>query len=105
LNILFIEDKLLFTADSIPLKNDIPNYDNYIELMDSLEEIKTNKEYNILLTSWTPALTDPSEIDKIIFEGEQYIKTIGIVHGLDRARDIIKDISERYMKGDILEDE
>ena len=36
---------------------------------------------------------------------EQYIKTIGIVHGLDRARDIIKDISERYMKGDILEDE
>jgi len=36
---------------------------------------------------------------------EQYIKTIGIVHGLDRTRDIIKDISERYMKGDILEDE
>ena len=36
---------------------------------------------------------------------EQYIKTIGTVYGLDRARDIIKDISERYMKGDILEDE
>jgi len=36
---------------------------------------------------------------------EQYIKTVGIVYGLDRARDTIKDISERYMKGDILEDE
>lgn len=36
---------------------------------------------------------------------EQYIKTIGTVYGLDRARDIVKDISERYMKGDILEDE
>ena len=36
---------------------------------------------------------------------EQYIKTIGTVYGLDRARDIIKDLSERYMKGDILEDE
>jgi|TARA_R100001015_G_C4610870_1_gene166268 hypothetical protein len=36
---------------------------------------------------------------------EQYIKTVGIVYGLDKARDIIKDIQERYMKGDILEDE
>jgi|TARA_R100001591_G_scaffold56565_2_gene66218 hypothetical protein len=36
---------------------------------------------------------------------EQYVKTVGIVYGLDKARDIIKDIQERYMKGDILEDE
>ena len=36
---------------------------------------------------------------------EQYVKTVGIVYGLDKARDIIKDIQERFMKGDILEDE
>lgn len=76
LNIYFIEDRILFTADSIPLKDDIPNYDNYIELMASLEKIKANRDYTTLLTSWTPALTDKNEIKRIISEGEDYMKKI-----------------------------
>ncbi len=79
MNILFVEDKILFTADSVPLKNDIPNYDNYIELMKSLEKIKRNKEYETLLTSWTPALTEKSVIEKVISEGEEYMKNIDLV--------------------------
>lgn len=76
LNILFIEDGILFTADSIPLKNDIPNYDNYPDLMKSLEKIKNNNDYNILLTSWTPPLLTKSEIDRIINEGSEYMLMI-----------------------------
>lgn len=73
LNILFTEDRILFTADSIPLKNDIPNYDNYFALMKSLGEIKTNGDYDMLLTSWTPPLTGSLEIKNLIAEGENYV--------------------------------
>lgn len=76
LNILFKEDRILFTADSIPLKNDIPNYDNYPDLMESLNVIKENNNYNILLTSWTPPLTDSPKIKKLISEGEEYMMKI-----------------------------
>jgi hydroxyacylglutathione hydrolase len=73
LNILFKENRILFTADSIPLKNDIPNYDNYPELRKSLKTIKENNLYEVLLTSWTPPFSDLSEIKKLINDGEEYI--------------------------------
>lgn len=80
LNILFEEDKILFTADSIPLKNDIPNYDSYPELMKTLEEIKKQApDLQMLLTSWTPPLTDKNEIEKIISDGEVYMRQIDCV--------------------------
>ena len=73
INILFKEDNILFTADSIPLKNDIPNYDSYPDLMNSLGCIKKRNDFSILLTSWTPPLMDGSEIEKIISDGEKYM--------------------------------
>jgi len=76
LNILFREDQILFTADSIPLKNDIPNYDSYGELMKSLDFIANNNQYKILLTSWTPPLLEMKEITRILAEGEEYMKRI-----------------------------
>ena len=63
INILFKENNILFTADSIPLKSDIPNYDSYPDLMNSLEGIKKRNDFSILLTSWTPPLMDGSEIE------------------------------------------
>jgi hydroxyacylglutathione hydrolase len=78
LNILFKEAQVLFTADSIPLKNDIPNYYSYNELIKSLEKIKNNREYNILLTSWTLPLTDEKSISEIITNGEEYLRQIDI---------------------------
>lgn len=78
LNILFKEDRILFTADSIPLKNDIPNYDNYCNLVESLDAIKKNNEYKILLTSWTPVLSETNEINRIINEGFEYMSKIDI---------------------------
>lgn len=75
-NVLFMEDKIFFTADSIPVKNDIPNYDNFYDLMKSLNYIKSNQDYSILLTSWTPPLTSQKEIKKILDEGERYLKLL-----------------------------
>ena len=79
LNILFENERILFTADSIPLKDDIPNYDNYVALMQSLDKIKSNLDYDILLTSWTPAIKDRAEIEKLISEGETYMHKIDSV--------------------------
>lgn len=76
LNILFREDRVLFTADSIPLKNDIPNYDNYFDLINSLNMIRSNREFVTLLTSWTPPLLSTADIDKVLIEGEEYISRI-----------------------------
>ncbi len=73
INILFKEDNILFTADSIPLINDIPNYDSYPDLINSLEGIKKRNDFSILLTSWTPPLMNGPEIEKIISDGEKYM--------------------------------
>jgi len=69
----------LTNLNSIPLKNDIPNYGNYLELMNSLEVIKNNNAFNTLLTSWTPPLADKNEIGKLIDQGEEYMKQIDAV--------------------------
>jgi glyoxylase-like metal-dependent hydrolase (beta-lactamase superfamily II) len=76
LNILFKEDRILFTADSIPLKNDIPNYDSFPDLMKSLEAIKANRNFSTMLTSWTPPLTGADDINRLLQEGEEYMMRI-----------------------------
>jgi hydroxyacylglutathione hydrolase len=76
LNILFIEDRILFTADSVPLMNDIPNYENYRELKNSLKAIEESGAYDVLLTSWTPPVIDKVAIEKILSDGEVYMKMI-----------------------------
>lgn len=76
LNIQFIEDRILFTADSIPLKNDIPNYDSYIDLINSLTSIRNNDQYDMLLTSWTAPFRDRKSVSAFIDDGEEYMKHI-----------------------------
>lgn len=75
-NLFFPNEKVLFTADSIPLKGDIPNYDNARQLLDSLDLIENNRDYEILLSSWTPAFSDTNEIKKLISEGRSWIEMI-----------------------------
>jgi hydroxyacylglutathione hydrolase len=79
LNMLIEEEGILFTADSIPLKNDIPNYDNYKELLESLAVIRQAAGYRTLLTSWTPPLTGKDEAEQLMAEGEAYMKRIDSV--------------------------
>ncbi len=78
LNIEFVEDRILFTADSIPLKNDIPNYDNFTDLVSSLDKISA-MEFDTLLSSWTAPLHDKNEINKLIEEGKTYLQVIDAV--------------------------
>lgn len=75
-NILFEEDKILFTADSIPLKNDIPNYDNYKQLINSLSNIRYNHQFDTLISSWAAPTTEPAAWLNLMDEGEAYLKTI-----------------------------
>jgi len=76
INLLFKEDKILFSADSIPLVNDIPNYDDFKQLKESLEAIKCCKDYEILLSSWTEPIGDVASIQKLIMEGEEYLRNL-----------------------------
>jgi len=76
INLFFIQDKILFTADSIPLKNDIPNYDNFKLLLKSLEKIKLNSDYEIMLSSWNEPIFERQKAEELIDEGMQYLKNI-----------------------------
>lgn len=73
ISIFFKEDKILFTADAIPLVNDIPNYDNFNALKASLETIINFKGYEILLSSWTEPLNNFAKIQELIMNGQQYL--------------------------------
>lgn len=77
-NLFLQNEKVLFTADSIPLKGDIPNYDNARQLLYSLHQIENNSDYEVLLSSWTPALLDATEIKKLITEGRSWIEMIDV---------------------------
>jgi hydroxyacylglutathione hydrolase len=75
-SILFNEDKILFTADSLPLANDIPTYDNFKDLKESITLIKSVNKYKTLLSSWTAPLYDKNDIAKLINDGENYLDKI-----------------------------
>jgi hydroxyacylglutathione hydrolase len=72
----FPNDKLLFTADAVPLENDIPNYDNYFELMNSINTIRKMSDTEILLSSWAEPAIGNKEIQFLIAKGEKYIENI-----------------------------
>ncbi len=75
-SLLFQKDGVFFTGDAIPLRNDIPNYDNYFKLMASLERIASRKDYTTLLSSWTPAIFDSKKAVHLIEEGIGHLKLI-----------------------------
>ncbi len=76
LTILFKEDNILFTSDSIPINNDIPNYDDYNQLVRSLNSLKNLRDYNTLLTSWTAPIKNRVEISNMIKQGQDYMNKI-----------------------------
>lgn len=76
LNIQFIEDKLFFTADSIPVMNDIPNYEDYGDLIKSLSAIQRNTDFDILITSWTSPLDEKDKIIHLLKDAESYLRQL-----------------------------
>jgi glyoxylase-like metal-dependent hydrolase (beta-lactamase superfamily II) len=76
INIKFLEDKILFTADSIPLMNDIPNYEDFNDMKKSLKAIQQQKDADIILTSWTSPVTDKDMIEGLFNDADTYLKQL-----------------------------
>ena len=74
--LLFNEDRILFTADAVPLPSDIPNYDNYGDTMATLERIESSNDCDTLLSSWADPLTTPKDIQQFIHNGKSYLTQI-----------------------------
>ena len=72
-SILFKEDLILFTADSLPVENDIPTYDNFKELKQTIQKIKLISAYEKLLSSWAEPLNDKTKILSLIEKGDRYL--------------------------------
>ncbi len=78
LSIYFAKSKVLFTADAVPKENDIPNYDSYFLLYNSLLGLKSIP-CKILLSSWSdPAFTKMEQ--KELFE-----KSLAYLERLDKG--------------------
>lgn len=76
INIESLEDKILFTADSIPLMNDIPNYEDYHDLEKSLKSIQQHRDAEIILSSWTSPITDRDKIKGLLDDAKTYLKQL-----------------------------
>ncbi len=76
--ILFEEDRVLFTGDAIPLQNDLPNYDHAQALLASLDKIRSNQAYDILLSSWTAPLRERAARVRLLDEGQAYLEKIDV---------------------------
>lgn len=76
INLLFKNENIIFTADSIPLKNDIPNYDNYNDLVQSLQTIIKHAPYNAVLSSWNSPFYSLDDQLHILKEGMCYLERI-----------------------------
>jgi hydroxyacylglutathione hydrolase len=76
LNLEFLEDKILFTADSIPVMNDIPNYENYVDLNKSLKSIKDNRNNEIVISSWTSPIYEKEKLTHLLADAATYLKQL-----------------------------
>ncbi len=68
--------KVLITGDVIPQWNDLPIYDDYSNLLKSLQFLKSFKEVEWLLSSWDAPIEGNSLAEKAIEDGINYIETI-----------------------------
>jgi len=76
ISIFFKEDKVLFTGDAVPLRGDIPNYENFKALTRSLQRIREHGEHQVMLSSWTKPAFGGVEFMELISSGEKYLALI-----------------------------
>jgi hydroxyacylglutathione hydrolase len=76
LSMLFLGKNILFTGDALPLPGDIPNYDNYHQLIHSIRRIKKMKNYNNIISSWAEPLVNCEQISEFTNSGLDYIERI-----------------------------
>jgi len=85
---LFIpEEGVLFTGDCIPVDRDIPNYDDFRDLKNSLTLLKEFSDIAVWLSSWSEPVYDKIKMIEAIGAGENYLLMIDTVvkkHYLNR---------------------
>jgi hypothetical protein len=84
---------ILFTADSLPVENDIPTYDNFKELKQTIQKIKLISTYKTLLSSWTEPLNDKTKILSLIEKGDQYLDRLDCAIKIDLIHYCPKQLS------------
>lgn len=77
-SVSFFEDtsKVLITGDVIPQWNDLPIYDNFSQLLKSLQFLHQHEEIDWLLSSWCDPIEGNKSAKKAIEDGIDYIETI-----------------------------
>ena len=76
LNLEFLEDKILFTADSIPVMNDIPNYEDFGDMIKSLKSISDNRNSDMVISSWTSPIYDREKLTQLLSDATTYLKQL-----------------------------
>jgi hypothetical protein len=71
-----MEDGILFTADSVPIVDDIPNYENFRDLKQSLNAIQQNTDFSMLLSSWAPPVNGKTKISELLNDADRYLKRL-----------------------------
>lgn len=77
-SVSFFEEssRILITGDVIPQWNDLPIYDNYSQLLKSLEFLSQFEKVNWLLSSWDDPIKGNDSAYKAIKAGIDYIEAI-----------------------------
>ena len=79
MSFLIPEEGVLFTGDCIPVEMDIPNYDNFRDLKNSITLLKKFQDLAVLLSSWSEPIRDNMKMRKAIDKGEAYMLKIDTV--------------------------
>ena len=75
ISLLIPEEEVLFTGDVIPIKGDLPIYDDAVESIHSIEKLKEIKEIKMLLASWDEP-KENEDIYRVMDEGLDYLNQI-----------------------------
>lgn len=73
--ILIEKERVLITGDVIPIKGDLPIYDDSLELIQSIKKLRQIEGVNFLLSAWDEPKED-NEVYKVMEEGINYLKQI-----------------------------
>ncbi len=91
ISLLVPEEGVLFTGDCIPVEMDIPNYDDFKDLKNSLSLLKEFKDLKVMLSSWSEPIYDKMKMKESIEKGERYLSKVDTVvkkHYLNEQADL-----------------
>ncbi len=73
--LLLQEDCVLITGDAVPVKGELPIYNDALKSGRSIEKLKALEGIQVLLSAWDEP-REGSQIERIMAEGQKYISRI-----------------------------